>query len=88
MLAASLTRSKKDWLPYLEMLYGLYMFVCAVISVVDVRSAVLTPFLAIFAFGFFYVSVSSLLAQRVKGPERPQAETATQLSLIPPDRLD
>jgi cellulose synthase/poly-beta-1,6-N-acetylglucosamine synthase-like glycosyltransferase len=84
---ASQTRSRKDWLPWLEMLYGLYMFVCAVISVVDVRSAVLTPFLAIFAFGFFYVSVSSLIAQRVRRPALPRVETATQLSLIQRDWL-
>ena len=71
---AARSRAKKDWLPYVEMLYGVYMLVCTVISAVDLRSAVLTPFLAIFTFGFFYVSVSSLLAQRVAA--RPVAEAA------------
>ncbi len=69
-------RTKKDWLPYVEMLYGLYMLVCAMLSAIDLRSAVLTPFLAIFTFGFFYVSVNSLLAQRARQPVCPVAEAA------------
>ena len=55
---------KGSILPYLEMFFGVYMAACAVLSVVDIRSIILTPFLVIFTFGFFYVSVSSLLAQR------------------------
>jgi cellulose synthase/poly-beta-1,6-N-acetylglucosamine synthase-like glycosyltransferase len=55
---------KRSLLPYLEMVFGLYMLGCAVLSVVGLRSAILTPFLVIFTFGFFYVSVLSLLSQR------------------------
>ncbi|MCJ7543869.1 MAG: glycosyltransferase family 2 protein [Phycisphaerae bacterium] len=77
-LAVSLPpgRSRRDWLPYVEMLYGVYMLVCTVIGAIDRQSAVLTPFLAIFTFGFFYVSVSSLLAQRTGRPVRRGAEAA------------
>jgi hypothetical protein len=73
-------RAKRKWLPYVEMLYGVYMLVCTVIGAVDRRSAVLTPFLAIFTFGFFYVSVSSLLAQRVREPARPVPAAAETTS--------
>ncbi|MFA6135463.1 MAG: cellulose synthase family protein [Phycisphaerae bacterium] len=69
-------RRKKNALPYVEMFFGLYMAVCTVLSVVDVRSIILTPFLVIFTFGFFYVSVLSLLAQRVPSlAKEPQAST-------------
>jgi len=40
------------------------MVVCAVWSVVEFRAALTTPFLVIFAFGFFYVSIMSFQAQR------------------------
>ncbi len=60
-------RRRRDWLPYVEMGFGFYMMACAVLSVVYTRSAFLTPFLAIFTFGFFYVSVNSLLDRRAAG---------------------
>ena len=58
-------RRRRNWLPYVEFAMGVYMTVCAVISVVNFRSAMGTPFLVIFAFGFYYVSVLSFQAQRV-----------------------
>jgi cellulose synthase/poly-beta-1,6-N-acetylglucosamine synthase-like glycosyltransferase len=69
-------RRPRDRLPYVEMLYGLYMLLCAVLSAVDLRSIILTPFLAIFTFGFFYVSISSLLAQRARRRIAPAVEAA------------
>ena len=72
-------QTKWDWLPWVEMAYGLYMLVCAVLSAVDISSVILTPFLVIFSFGFFYVSISTLLAQRASQPARllPQAAETT-----------
>jgi cellulose synthase/poly-beta-1,6-N-acetylglucosamine synthase-like glycosyltransferase len=63
-------RRKRDFLPYMEMAFGLYMGACAVQSLVNVRSFILTPFLVIFTFGFFYVAVMSLLAQRASRLEK------------------
>jgi len=80
-------RPKMDWLPYLEMIYGVYMLTCAIMSAVDLRSVILTPFLAIFTFGFFYVSVSSLLAQRVRQPARPEAVTVAASDSGPAEPL-
>ncbi|MBA7555933.1 hypothetical protein ES705_48626 [subsurface metagenome] len=51
-------------LPCLEMLLGIYMLVCTVHSITDVRMIFTTPFLLIFMFGFFYVGLSSFILQR------------------------
>jgi len=66
-------RRKHRFLPYIELLFGVYMSACAVVSVVNVRSALSTPFLVIFAFGFFYVSVLSFHARRARRAESPAA---------------
>jgi hypothetical protein len=42
------------------------MVVCLVCSVLDLRAAVTAPFLVIFAYGFFYVSVLSFQAERAR----------------------
>jgi hypothetical protein len=56
---------------------GVYMLGCAVWSVVDFRAAMSTPFLMIFAFGFFYVSVMSFQSQRaVRHAEKPARQIA------------
>jgi hypothetical protein len=55
-------------LPYVEFAFGLYMSFCAVCSVVRFRAVLSAPFLVIFAFGFFYVSVMSFLGQRAYRP--------------------
>ncbi len=59
---------------------GLYMAGCLVCCILDVRSAMTAPFLAIFAFGFFYVSLTSFqgeLATRPRREKNPQLSTAT-----------
>ena len=57
-------RRKRDWLPYAEFVFGLYMSACLVASLINFRAAMTSPFLAIFAFGFFYVSVMSFQARQ------------------------
>jgi cellulose synthase/poly-beta-1,6-N-acetylglucosamine synthase-like glycosyltransferase len=69
-------RRKRKLLPYVELLMGLYMVFCGVLSVVDPRYMLATPFLVLFAFGFFYVSVLSFLAQRASQLARQQAAAA------------
>jgi len=59
-------RPKRQWLPYVEFLFGLYMSACAVFSLISLRAAMTAPFLVIFAFGFFYVSVLSFQARRAQ----------------------
>jgi len=56
-------RSKRNWIAWGEMGMGLYMVGCLVCCVLDIRSAITAPFLVIFAFGFFYVSVLTFQAQ-------------------------
>jgi len=58
-------KKKLDWVPYAEFAMGIYMLVCLACCILDYRSAVVAPFLMMFAFGFFYVSIGSVLADRV-----------------------
>ena len=60
------TRRRRNWLPYVEFGFGLYMSACAVCSIVNVRAALTAPFLVMFAFGFFYVSVMTLQEERAR----------------------
>ncbi len=57
-------KKKRNYLPHIEFVLGLYMAVCTVWSLRGYQSALATPFLAIFTFGFFYVSVTSFMAMR------------------------
>jgi cellulose synthase/poly-beta-1,6-N-acetylglucosamine synthase-like glycosyltransferase len=64
---------KKHILPYVEFAMGMYMVGCSVVCAMTPRSIVTLPFLMIFAFGFFYVSVLSFLAIRAsKKASEPQ----------------
>ncbi|MFP4052764.1 MAG: cellulose synthase family protein [Phycisphaerae bacterium] len=57
-------KRKGNWLPYVEFLFGVYMTVCAVASVIKGGApTTATPFLVLFSFGFFYVSVLSFQEQ-------------------------
>jgi cellulose synthase/poly-beta-1,6-N-acetylglucosamine synthase-like glycosyltransferase len=62
-------KPKKQVLPYVEMAFGVYMSVCAAISLMSVRSAMAAPFMIIFAVGFFYVSILTLQGHRAKAPQ-------------------
>lgn len=58
--AAVAKKSKGTWLPYVEFAMGVYMTACLVWSVTHYGICLLgVPFLILFAFGFFYVSVLS-----------------------------
>ena len=57
-------KCKRKWLPYVELVFGLYMSLCAIYCSIHYEAMLGTPFLAIFAFGFFYVSLMSLQGQR------------------------
>jgi cellulose synthase/poly-beta-1,6-N-acetylglucosamine synthase-like glycosyltransferase len=58
-------KRKRRFLPYVELLFGVYMSACVVQSLIHYQAALATPFLVIFAFGFFYVAVMSFAAERV-----------------------
>jgi len=70
-LAAGKKRPKRNVLPYVEFVFGIYMSVCAMASVVSLQSALATPFLLIFSFGFFYVSTMTFQALRAAGAPKP-----------------
>ena len=57
-------KRKRSFLPYMELGFGFYMVACAVYSLTTLQAAITTPFLVIFAFGFFYVSLMSFHAER------------------------
>jgi len=61
-------RKKRSLLPYVELLFGVYMAGCTVHSLVNFRAAMTAPFLVIFTFGFFYVAVMSFVSQRAVVP--------------------
>ncbi len=75
--AARRGRKTRRLLPAVEMLFGLYMAGCLVESLVHFHSAIAAPFLAIFTFGFFYVSVSSVAA-RVASSRAVEASRAAE----------
>jgi cellulose synthase/poly-beta-1,6-N-acetylglucosamine synthase-like glycosyltransferase len=54
----------RSLVPYVEFAFGLYMSGCVVVSLIHFRAALTAPFLVMFAFGFFYVSVLSLQSNR------------------------
>jgi len=78
-LAAEIRPRKKKvrWVPYVEFAMGLYMTACLVWSLIGGQAIITAPFLAIFAFGFFYVSSLSFLSERmarqIKRQPQPQA---------------
>ena len=65
-----------NWLGIIEFILGAYMAICAIFSLVDLRSVFSAPFLIIFSFGFFYVSLQSRQAAR-------RVSTATDQSTNP-----
>jgi hypothetical protein len=70
-------KRKFNWLPYVEFVFGLYMVFCTVCSLINYkRAAMSTPFLMIFAFGFFYVSIMTFQGeyQRVRKTEVAEAK--------------
>ncbi len=72
--AGLVCKRKRDWLPYVEFGFGLYMSACAVVSLLSFRAAMTAPFLVIFAFGFFYVSILSFQTGRVRQVSASQVE--------------
>ena len=60
---AKLYKGHKTWLPYLELLLGIY-FSVAVVIVLQMGIFSTLPFLLMFQGGFLYVSLSSILQRR------------------------
>ncbi|MFP4106466.1 MAG: hypothetical protein ACLFVU_10300, partial [Phycisphaerae bacterium] len=67
-------KSKIKLLPYVEFAFGVYMAACVVWSMRDINSVLATPFLLIFTFGFFYVSLMTFHAQRANAAVSDPAE--------------
>jgi hypothetical protein len=75
------TRKRKlRLLPYLELGFGVYMGYCAAMSVTNIEFLMSVPFLAIFATGFFYVSLLSLHAQRASAAQPAQLKAQREAS--------
>jgi len=68
-------RRKRPVLPLIELAFGVYMTVCAALSLAHPTRAMAAPFLLIFAVGFFYVSLLTLHA-RTAAARRPADEDA------------
>ncbi len=59
-------RHKLNWMPYVEFLFGCYVAVCIGVSLLTKNSMRLSlPFLCLFMFGYFYVSLSTLMGGRL-----------------------
>jgi len=76
---AAARRKKRSLLPFVEMAMGVYMIVCMLFSLGDYRSWLTAPFLVMFAFGFFYVSVTSLLSERTLRQARQAAAAGVKV---------
>ena len=71
-----LEKKKINWLPWIEIVFGLYMAACTVISLINIDEKSLTAaFLAIFTFGFFYVAILTF-TQGTKKAKATDAEPA------------
>ena len=91
--AAGKAKRKRQWLPYIEIGLGIYMIVCTIWSLINYEVALLsTPFLSLFAFGFFYVSLLSLQKHRVsapaKAPEPSVAAAGVYVSQLAPEPIE
>lgn len=70
-------RSKRTCIPFIEMAFGFYMVGCIAMCATYGRAPLSMPFLVLFATGFFYVSITSLMAQYQRSPrtkEQPSFE--------------
>jgi cellulose synthase/poly-beta-1,6-N-acetylglucosamine synthase-like glycosyltransferase len=54
---------KKSFVPFLELLFGLYMVGCIIMCLYFGTAPMSIPFLVLFAVGYFYVSLSSFALQ-------------------------
>jgi len=79
-LAAEIKPRKKKtrWVPYVEFAMGLYMTGCLLWSLISGQAIITAPFLVIFAFGFFYVSSLSFLAERMVKQAKQQPVASRQ----------
>ncbi len=76
---------KRLMLPIVEIAFGVYMFVCLIISVFSWRGIGSAPFLAIFAAGYLYVGFNSVytlhrMSQDIGEDTEEAAEPVEQLS--------
>jgi cellulose synthase/poly-beta-1,6-N-acetylglucosamine synthase-like glycosyltransferase len=78
-------KKRRNLLPYIEFAFGLYMTVCFIWSLTSINRLLSTPFMLIFAFGFYYVSIMSFLGERRTARERRLA-SAPQLQLVEADK--
>lgn len=76
-------RHRTSIVAYLEVIFGLYLVGCMVLSVVLNRALLCLPFLAIFAAGYFYVGFLSLYSQWLsqRGGGLPPADSGQVLRL-------
>ncbi|MDD4890105.1 MAG: glycosyltransferase family 2 protein, partial [Phycisphaerae bacterium] len=75
---AAKIRQKINWMPLVEFLFGCYVAVCIYMSITEqaatggVRSVRLSlPFLCMFMFGYFYVSLTTILSRARKPAAAP-----------------
>ena len=61
-------RGKRNWVPYVELAFGLY-FTWAVLYSIDAHLWMSLPFLVLFQVGFLYVGASSLWEFRSREPK-------------------
>jgi cellulose synthase/poly-beta-1,6-N-acetylglucosamine synthase-like glycosyltransferase len=72
-------RRRFDIVPYIELVFGIYLGVCAVFGTLDKHSMMGAPFLMLFCVGFLYVSLLSFHAAWVRrraGAEAPARSAA------------
>ncbi|HTV47579.1 MAG TPA: glycosyltransferase family 2 protein [Phycisphaerae bacterium] len=59
-LRASNFKRTTEWLPFAEMILGLYLFICVLATLAIHRAELCIPFMAIFMIGYLYVGSLSL----------------------------
>jgi hypothetical protein len=80
--AASIFTFKSLLMPMIEIAFGTYMCICAIISIIYSFGRGSVPFLLIFAGGYFYVGVGSIFAMW-KMHQEAREETLLQLAAPP-----
>jgi cellulose synthase/poly-beta-1,6-N-acetylglucosamine synthase-like glycosyltransferase len=76
--AGAFNKKKRSFLPYVEVVFGLYLAACTAFAIWTRSAWGTIPFLVIFSFGYLYVGVLTLQSRWLSGRtpvELPQGET-------------
>ena len=76
-------KRRVDVIPYIELVFGIYLGACAVAGAIDKHSMMGAPFLMLFSVGFLYVSLLSFHASWLRRRVTAAQPAKTTLAVLP-----